>query len=149
MFFAAPVARLAKLSNSPSIEEPDRKALKALLARRLIAQSRYEDAVPFLPEDQVAAMELRKLSGKPDAATWLHMARLWSASRGRWLAFMPKPKDALEGDGLAARRGERDRDLARAGEERGRVVRDGSDPPRLARAEKILKLARSFGLTAN
>ena len=69
MFFAAPVARLAKLSTSPSIEEPDRKTLKALLARRLIAQNRYEDAVPFLPEDQVAAMELDKLSGKPDAAT--------------------------------------------------------------------------------
>ncbi|MEY4039580.1 MAG: hypothetical protein RLZZ52_448 [Actinomycetota bacterium] len=31
-------------------------------------------------------------------------------------------------------------------EARGRVVRDGSDPPRLARAEKIDRLAQSFGI---
>jgi len=31
-------------------------------------------------------------------------------------------------------------------EARGRVVRDGSDPPRLGRAEKIMTLARAFGL---
>lgn len=32
-------------------------------------------------------------------------------------------------------------------EARGRVVRDGSDLPRLGRAEKIMKLARAFGVT--
>ncbi len=32
-------------------------------------------------------------------------------------------------------------------EARGRVVRDGSDPPRLGRAEKIIKLAEAFGIT--
>jgi citrate lyase subunit beta / citryl-CoA lyase len=31
-------------------------------------------------------------------------------------------------------------------EARGRVIRDGSDPPRLGRAEKIERLARAFGV---
>ncbi len=33
-------------------------------------------------------------------------------------------------------------------EARGRVIRDGSDLPRLGRAQKIEKLARAFGITA-
>jgi citrate lyase subunit beta/citryl-CoA lyase len=31
-------------------------------------------------------------------------------------------------------------------EARGSVIRDGSDPPRLGRAQKIDKLARAFGV---
>jgi len=38
------------------------------------------------------------------------------------------------------------RDFLADFEARGRVVRDGSDPPRLGRAQKIDKLARAFGV---
>jgi citrate lyase subunit beta/citryl-CoA lyase len=39
------------------------------------------------------------------------------------------------------------RDFLADFEARGRVIRDGSDPPRLGRAQKIVRLADAFGIT--
>lgn len=102
LLYGAPVEQLVRLTQSEKAAPIQGAALKEFLARRLIGQRRYKEAAAFLPPEQVKDMGLDQLSGKPDAATLVALARKWTAARGKWLCKVPRlrTKDEVEAEDL-------------------------------------------------